>query len=71
MDLLEGCKPAFSLRALGNVDRTKSGECVVKKISYYSAIRLLTLCNELCPNAKLYNQYINSFNYPEKQEVFL
>ena len=46
-------------------------ECVVNKISYYSAIKLLTLCNELCPNAKLYNQYINSFNYPEKQEVFL
>lgn len=44
-------------------------ECVVNKISYYSAIKLLTICNDLCPNAKLYHQYINSFNYPEKLEV--
>ena len=26
MDLLEGCKPAFSLRALGSVDRARNGK---------------------------------------------
>ena len=44
-------------------------ECVVNKISYYGAIKLLSVCNEMCPNAKLYHQYINSFNYPERLEV--
>lgn len=31
-DLLEGCKPSFSLRALGSVDRDKSGKCIVRNI---------------------------------------
>ena len=46
-------------------------ECVVNKISYYGAIKLLSICNELCPNAKLYHQYINSFIYPGKEEAWL
>lgn len=47
MDLLEGCKPAFSLRALGNVDRTKSGECVVKNI------RIITWDHVIFPSHKM------------------
>jgi hypothetical protein len=39
-------------------------ECVVNKVSYYSAIKLLTLSNDLCPKAPLYQAYINTFNYP-------
>lgn len=30
MDLLEGCKPAFSLRALGSIERDRAGNCIVR-----------------------------------------
>lgn len=30
LDLIEGCKPAFSLRALGSIERDSSGICVVR-----------------------------------------
>lgn len=46
-DLLDGCKPAFSLRALGNVDRTRSGECLVKNI------RIITWDHVIFPSHKM------------------
>lgn len=30
LDLLEGCKPSFSLRALGSIDRSRNGKCYVR-----------------------------------------
>lgn len=45
-------------------------ECVVNKISYNAAIKLLAVANDLCPNAKLYKNYINQFYYPKKEEVW-
>lgn len=41
-------------------------ECVVNKISYNGAIKFLTICNELCPKSKLYQQYINSLLIKEE-----
>lgn len=46
LDLLEGCKPAFSLRALGNVERSRSGECIVKNI------RIITWDHVIYPSHK-------------------
>lgn len=45
-DLLEGCKPAFSLRALGSVDRSKDGKCYVKNI------RIITWDHVIYPSHK-------------------
>jgi hypothetical protein len=45
-DLLEGCKPAFSLRALGSVDRSKNGKCYVKNI------RIITWDHVIYPSHK-------------------
>ena len=45
-DLLEGCKPAFSLRALGSVDRSRSGKCYVKNI------RIITWDHVIYPSHK-------------------
>lgn len=44
-------------------------ECVVNKVSYYAALKLLTIANEMCPKSPLYQQYINDFDYPGKKEV--
>ena len=45
-DLLEGVKPAFSLRALGSVDRSKTGKCYVKNI------RIITWDHVIYPSHK-------------------
>lgn len=45
-------------------------ECIVNKITYMSAMKILYLCNECCPDAKLYKRFINTFDYPGKKEVF-
>lgn len=47
MDLLEGCKPAFSLRALGSVDRSRNGKCYVKNI------RIITWDHVIFPSHKM------------------
>ena len=43
-DLLEGCKPSFSLRALGSVDRERNGKCYVRNI------RIITWDNVIYPS---------------------
>lgn len=45
-DLLEGCRPAFSLRALGSVDRGKDGKCYVRNI------RIITWDHVIYPSHK-------------------
>lgn len=47
LDLLEGCKPAFSLRALGSVDRSRSGKCFVKNV------RIITWDHVIFPSHKM------------------
>lgn len=46
MDLLEGCKPSFSLRALGSVDRERNGKCYVRNI------RIITWDRVIYPSHK-------------------
>ncbi len=46
MDLLEGCKPAFSLRALGSVDRARNGKCYVRNL------RIITWDHVIFPSHK-------------------
>ena len=45
-DLLEGCKPSFSLRALGSVDRERNGKCYVRNI------RIITWDRVIFPSHK-------------------
>jgi hypothetical protein len=45
-DLLDGCHPAFSLRALGSVDRGRDGKCYVKNI------RIITWDHVIYPSHK-------------------
>lgn len=45
-DLIDGCKPAFSLRALGSVDRSKDGRCYVRNI------RIITWDHVIFPSHK-------------------
>lgn len=45
-DLLEGVKPAFSLRALGSVDRERNGKCYVRNI------RIITWDSVIFPSHK-------------------
>lgn len=46
LDLLEGCKPSFSLRALGSVDRDRSGKCYVRNL------RIITWDRVIFPSHK-------------------
>lgn len=46
LDLLEGCRPSFSLRALGSVDRERSGKCYVRNI------RIITWDRVIFPSHK-------------------
>ena len=45
-DLLEGCRPSFSLRALGSVDRERNGKCYVRNI------RIITWDRVIYPSHK-------------------
>lgn len=45
-DLIDGCKPAFSLRALGSVDRGKDGKCHVRNL------RIITWDHVIYPSHK-------------------
>lgn len=45
-DLLDGCRPAFSLRALGSVDRSRNGKCFVKNV------RIITWDHVIYPSHK-------------------
>lgn len=55
-DLLDGCKPAFSLRALGSVDRSRNGKCYVRNV------RIITWDHVIYPSHKkaYTNKMINS-----------
>lgn len=45
-DLLDGCRPAFSLRALGSVDRSRNGKCFVRNV------RIITWDHVIYPSHK-------------------
>ena len=57
-DLLDGCKPAFSLRALGSVDRSRNGKCYVKNI------RIITWDHVIFPSHK--KAYTNKLIDPKE-----
>lgn len=56
LDLLEGCKPSFSLRALGSVDRERNGKCYVRNI------RIITWDRVIFPSHK--RAYMSSLITP-------
>ena len=60
-DLLEGCKPSFSLRALGSVDREKNGKCYVRNI------RIITWDRVIFPSHK--KAYTTGFVKPANESV--
>lgn len=59
MDLLEGCKPSFSLRALGSVDRERNGKCYVRNI------RIITWDRVIFPSHK--RAYTTGFVTPKTE----
>lgn len=60
-DLLDGAKPSFSLRALGSVDRDKSGKCYVRNI------RIITYDNVIFPSHK--RAYTTGFVTRENKSI--
>lgn len=58
-DLLEGCKPSFSLRALGSVDRERNGKCYVRNI------RIITWDRVIFPSHK--RAYTTGFVNPKNE----
>ena len=58
-DLLEGCKPSFSLRALGSVDRERNGKCYVRNI------RIITWDRVIFPSHK--RAYTTGFVTPKTE----
>ena len=60
-DLLEGCKPSFSLRALGSVDRERNGKCYVRNI------RIITWDRVIFPSHK--RAYTTGFVAPKNERV--
>lgn len=62
LDLLEGCRPSFSLRALGSVDRERNGKCYVRNI------RIITWDRVIYPSHKkaYMSKTINSGSVNEK-----
>ena len=45
-------------------------ECILTKVSYKAALQLLTVANEICPESQSYQRYLNTFNYPGKEEYY-
>lgn len=64
------CCPQSCLTRNGEFFHFDELECILNKVSYESAIKLLSIGNDMCANYKLYKNYLNTFNYPQKQEVF-
>lgn len=60
--------PISSFQATKTYFGADSLECILAKISYEAAIKILTICNEICPNSPAYIHYLNSFNYSGKKE---
>ena len=61
--------PISSYQATGNWFGSDKLECIVAKASYENAIKILTICNELCPTNLAYKLYLNNFDYKGKKEV--
>lgn len=43
-------------------------ECILVKISYKTALQLLSIANEICPDSSTYQLFLNTFNYEGKEE---
>ena len=61
--------PISSMLTTGRLLGSDTLECILAKESYKSAIKILTICNELCPNSISYKSYLNEFNYKGKEEA--
>ena len=55
LDLLEGCKPSFSLRALGSVDRASNGKCYVRNIRIITWDRVIFPSHKKAYTSRLIN----------------
>jgi hypothetical protein len=44
-------------------------ECILAKLSYKSAIKILAVCNDICPTSEAYRIYLNNYDYPGKKEA--
>ena len=61
--------PKDSLDAHGEFFHGEELSCITNRVCYESALKLLSIANEVCPDSMVYIKYLNGFNYPEKQEV--
>lgn len=62
--------PISSYQCTGNFFGCDTLECIISKISYEAAIKILTIANDICTDSSSYKNYINYFNYPGKEEYY-
>lgn len=46
-------------------------ECILTKVAYKSALQLLSIANDICPDSTSYQYYLNQFNYAGKEEFYI
>jgi hypothetical protein len=63
------CCPKNGLDRSNNFFDFDNLECVLNKIVYESAIKLLSITNDCCADAQLYQRYLNQFDYPGKEDI--
>ena len=61
--------PISSFLTTGKFLGSDTLECILAKESYYSALKILSICNDICPDSKAYRAYLNEFNYTGKEEA--
>lgn len=61
------CCPKSSLDEYGEFFHFDTLECVVNKVCYEAALKLLAISNDICPEAWGYKRFLNHFNYPGKE----
>lgn len=62
--------PISSHQCTGNFFGFDTLECIITKVFYKETLKLLTIANDICPESEIYQNYINQFNYPGKEEYY-
>lgn len=62
-----GCPQKAILDSEKNEFYVDELECVIYKVFYQAALKLLYVCNQMCGDSKLYIDYLNNFDYEGKE----
>ena len=61
--------PISSYQATKTYFGSDTLECIMAETCFYSVLKILEICNEICPDSLAYKNYLNKFNYQGKKEV--